>query len=117
MSLIDPETLSSFRELQGDDHTFIPNYFRAFLAGLEEHLIKLKKAVIDQSSQSLANSAHAIKSSSANTGVQSLSIICATLEASGKAGSLVGAEALVADVDRLVSELKLEIAALPEMKA
>ncbi len=119
MALIDAETLESFRELAEGDAAFIREYFTAFLAALPEHLGGIEQAIVTQDPTKLASSAHAIKSSCANTGVQSLREVCAKLEAMGCGGAIDASagRTLHAEALRLHAILRAEVLTLPEMKS
>ncbi len=114
-TLISPETLNSFRELQTPKD---PNFFREFLTallnGIPGHLETIRTAIETGDPQKIALSAHAIKSSCLNIGVTPITTLCAKLEELSKKGSLVGAQELYTETMQLCATLKREIHALPE---
>jgi HPt (histidine-containing phosphotransfer) domain-containing protein len=114
--LLDSEILNGFRELQGDDVSFMPKYFKALLKGTSQHFEELKQAVHLNDSVKFANSAHAIKSACTNVGAVPITELAAKAEKMGKAGTVMEAASFIPEIEALLIQLKTEILALPEMK-
>lgn len=116
--LIDEETLSSLRDLQSEeDPHFLKNYFNLFLQPLPQLIGAIEKSISEKDYAELAMSAHAIKSSSANSGVLLVSALCAELEKMGHAKSSEGAAEKLATLKKYIFDVEVEIRALPEFKS
>jgi HPt (histidine-containing phosphotransfer) domain-containing protein len=116
-AMIDPEILEGLRELQAEgDSTFVKTYFDSFLSEFEPRITGMKKALETQNFKKLAVEAHALKSSCANSGVDSIMILCKELETQGTEGSASGASERIKKVEELHKKLAAEIQNLPEYK-
>jgi HPt (histidine-containing phosphotransfer) domain-containing protein len=85
-----------------------------FLDDALKLLADLREAVDQGDSEGLERAAHTLKSSSASLGAMTLSALCKELEAMGRAGTLEGTAAKVAQVEVEYERVK---AALEEQTA
>ena len=113
--LIDQETLASLKDLQSeDDPDFLKNYFTLFIDSIPELLNQIRVAVKNQNFNQLEMSAHALKSSSANSGVLKINTLSSELEMLGRNQSVELAAQKCDQLDALFKELQEEIQKLPE---
>jgi HPt (histidine-containing phosphotransfer) domain-containing protein len=83
-------------ETAGGDASFVVEMIDSYLATTPPLLQKLRQSVANGDAAGVRLAAHTLKSGSADMGAMTLSKISAELEAMGKAGTLDGAEELVA---------------------
>lgn len=91
---IDQSTIESLREMGGTE--FLQQLLDIFLADMPVRMNDLDEAHRDSNSQLLSESAHSMKSSSANMGAMNLSKIYSHLETLGRQESTDGVAELVA---------------------
>ncbi len=116
-NLIDPEVLASLRELQSiENPTFIKEYFVLYLDSIPNLLQQIQMAIDNNNSKALAMATHALKSSSANSGVSSVRSICNELEELANSGTTSGAFKGFKELETKVAELRNEIFSLPEFE-
>lgn len=116
-SPIDWQVLSGLKNLQIDgEPSIIGKVVTAYLEGSETLLSELSEAVTRGDVETLKNTSHSLKSSSANVGAMELSKFCKQLEMNCRDNDLAGGEELVADIRHhftLVKDiLETEIASL-----
>lgn len=115
--LIDPEVLASLRELQTKENpTFLKDYLITFLEPIPNRLTAIDRAISNKDFQKLQLEAHALKSSCANTGIATMTMLCEKLEKGGKTSSLDGIPALLDELKKEFELLKSEIHSLDEFK-
>lgn len=116
-NLLDPQTLASFRELQTDtDPNFVKDYFNLFLDDIPIRIRDISAAIQNGDAAAISLCAHALKSSSANSGAFTLRALCEKLETVGASGKLSGAPELLKEIVDHSVLLKAEILSLPELK-
>ena len=115
-TLLDFEVLESFRELAAEDPEFFRKYFDAFLLTIPKQIEGLHEAMRLQDARKLAQHAHAIKSSCANSGVREMVTRSENLENLGNSGTCAGSALTVAELETLFQRLEREVRALPEMQ-
>jgi HPt (histidine-containing phosphotransfer) domain-containing protein len=93
--------------------TLVRKVIRAYLDDMPARLGRMRAAVDAGDSTELRNTAHGMKSSSANVGAERLSRMCKALETIGRSGTVAGSEPLVEEasreLDRVVSALNAEL--------
>jgi len=114
-SVLDPEVISSLRELGGeDDPGLFDELVQLFLEDTPARLQELHGALRDGDPLALERAAHALKSSAANLGALSLSALLREIEHAGRARDLERAATLVEtttqEFERVESALRAEIA-------
>lgn len=117
-NLIDEQTLASLRELQSEeDPHFLRNYFCLFLKPIPSLTTRIRNAVESSNYEELEMSAHALKSSSSNSGIEVVTALCAELEKLGQIKSVQGAKEKCLELEKHLADLELEVRLLPEFKA
>ena len=99
-SPIDSTVLDTLRELQIDgEPDIIKKITDAYLRSSEPLVTNLRQAVIDENFEVVHNSAHSLKSSSANVGALKLSEVCKELEMNCKETKYDNAADLASDIE------------------
>jgi signal transduction histidine kinase/CheY-like chemotaxis protein/HPt (histidine-containing phosphotransfer) domain-containing protein len=110
---LDPSILDDLRALENPDcPTLVADVVHTYVDSSSELLADLRAAVADQNAEGVAQSAHALKSSSANVGALPLATLCRELEAMGREDDLSGAkdlfESLLIEYQRAIAALRSE---------
>jgi CheY-like chemotaxis protein/HPt (histidine-containing phosphotransfer) domain-containing protein len=93
---IDFRVLEQFRELDPQGGTgLMRQIVDVFLQSSDQMVLQLQQAVAEGNAEALRQSAHSLKSSSANVGAQTLSELFRSLEGFGREGNLDAAEGLL----------------------
>jgi CheY-like chemotaxis protein len=113
-SPIDRTVLNTLKELQIEgEPDIIERIIGAYLRSSEPLVSKLRKAVIENDFEVVHNSAHSLKSSSANVGAMTLSEVCEELEMDCKDKKYANAADLISVVEtefvRVKDTLRQEI--------
>ena len=117
-NLIDEETLASLRELQSDDDPhFLKNYFSLFLKPIPTLAMSIRKSIETRNYEELEMAAHALKSSSSNSGIGTVTSLCSDLEKLGQRKSVEGAIEKCIELEKYLKELEVEVKSLPEFKS
>lgn len=82
-------------QLAGEDPDFETDLLALFLADAEASLSRIEGAIASQNSQSVADTAHSLRGSSANVGARALSAVARQLEQIASEGRLTGARSLL----------------------
>ena len=98
---INPAVIDTLRDLdENGSMDLAREIFSAFLATAEQGVAQVQAAIHAGDAKALGHAAHALKSSTANVGAQTLSGCYRQLEKFGREGRLVEAAALLPDVRR-----------------
>lgn len=82
-------------QLAGEDPDFETELLAIFLADAEASLSRIEGAIATQNSQSIADTAHSLRGSSANVGARALAAVARQLEQAASQGRLTGARSLL----------------------
>lgn len=98
--IIDRKALEDIRSLQAESAAdLLTRIIKLFLDDTPEQLGKLHQALCDEDTTAVYSIAHSLKSSSANLGATSLSLLLKKLEEKGRRNSLAGTTELFARVE------------------
>ncbi len=114
-SAIDLQVLEQFRDLDPQGGTgLMQQIVEVFLQSSDPSVAQVRQAVASDDAEALRQSAHALKSASANVGALALSELFRSLEGFGREGRLDAAEALL---DTMGAEYAKAVAELRQMLA
>ena len=105
-SILNPKVLQSLRQIAGDRFHHILN---DYLEDTAQLLQGIQVAILAGDSEAIRQSAHALRSSSANLGATALSQLCKELEAIGRAGTTDGASALLEKIEQEYETVKVAL--------
>ena len=110
-SALNMKTLEAFRELDPSGGMTLANeILRSFLLSAPQRVADIEQAIVSGDSEVLGKAAHALKSSSANVGADTLSDLYRQLEKLGREGGIDEARALLDQVrkehQRAVSDMQ-----------
>ncbi|GIV60908.1 MAG: hypothetical protein KatS3mg043_1997 [Rhodothermaceae bacterium] len=107
-ALLDGAVLEELRNMLGedDDPDFLRSLIRDFLQDTRRLLDELRRAYLEKDLPTLHRTAHTMKSSSALFGAVTFSTLCNELEQLAEAGSLEGADARIARLERQYEHIK-----------
>ena len=108
---VDTKALNQLLEVIGYDHDSLVELMDSFLEDAPEMLTGMTTGLESGDTQTLTRSAHTLKSSARDFGLLELSDSCLQLEQKGKAGSLDGADRLVAQIQALYQQGEDELRA------
>jgi len=109
--------LQRLEQIRGMDSSgerkMLRKILNAFVQSAEHYMLELEKVIEDEDTAAVYRIAHSLKSSSANIGAESLSILFKRMEAYGKSGELISIRLLqndlryqyqraLAEIDRVV---------------
>lgn len=115
---LDENIIQSLKELSSEDEPhFFTDYLKEFLKPIPQRIQSMSEAIQKTDHKALAAAAHALKSSSANTGALKMADLCQKLEELGKAGTVTGAQKLFDELREESRQVTEEIQTLPEFKA
>lgn len=98
---IDATQLAGLREAQEDgEPDFVVELIDQFLGEAPHQLGAIREAVAKGDAQTLAREAHRLKGGCSIFGAHPMAALCTNLEASGRVGSLQGADAVLAQLER-----------------
>ena len=83
----------------------------AYMGSVPKTRESLQKAIADDDPEGLRQSAHSLKSSSANLGATRLSAMCRKLEYIGRGGSTMHAETLLEDFESEYERVRVALLA------
>ena len=111
---VDVDILDTLRELADEDTPdFFTDLVQSYIADAAQLGEQLTQAVADQDIETVARSAHTLKSSSGNVGAGNLAGLCATIENQARTHqNLEGAEQ---GAQNVAAELKVVIAYLSSL--
>jgi HPt (histidine-containing phosphotransfer) domain-containing protein len=95
---IDPKVIESMLVLGGGGRELLRKMIDLFLQDAPQRVAAIQDGIARGEAQTVAQAAHAFKSSSANLGAAALAELCKRLEQQARGGSLAGAEALAAAI-------------------
>lgn len=95
----DSRFLDSLSAGNDDDLAFMARLFATFKSSAADLLADLRDAVRRGDCAGIARAAHPLKSSSAQLGLKELSALAKRMEASGRDGSVEGADELMQAID------------------
>jgi PAS domain S-box-containing protein len=105
---VTPEVLENLRAIESrGDEGFVAEIFKTYFEFTEGEVRKIESAVAERDLGTLKKRAHALKGSSANLGLESMSRLCSDVEASAGAydAERIAAEKLKAEFDRIKKEI------------
>jgi PAS domain S-box-containing protein len=111
---LNPAAIKRLREMAGDDEGFLKEMIGTFLTDAPGLVSQIRTSLEHGDAPTLRRAAHSLKSNSADFGAQALSDMCRELEMKGKAGTLDGAQTLVAAVEQEFERVKLALQALQQ---
>jgi HPt (histidine-containing phosphotransfer) domain-containing protein len=94
--VLDEQALATLLEMVGDDPEFVDELADAYLADVPTQEAALRDALSRSSAADLVRPAHTLKGASLNLGGRQVAELAREIEERGRAGSLDGAEELVA---------------------
>jgi len=104
------KTLQGLKEIGSDlGPSFIFQLLETFRQDAVEHLAIIRSAIASGATGKLGQEAHALKGASLTIGAKGMANICKQLENLGTVGSLEGAPAALALLDREFDRVKNEI--------
>jgi PAS domain S-box-containing protein len=115
--IIDRAALDKLLEATGGDQATLRELINSYLLDAAALLDAMRKAVCDQNTVELRRAAHTLKSTSASFGARPLIGLCHELEQRARDGILDGAEALVAQIDAVSTDVERGLRALNEPPA
>ena len=109
--VINLSTLNSIRELDpGGGMDLVKKILNIFMQSADECVQRMERAILDRDNAALSQAAHALKSSAANAGAETLSGVCRLLERLGREDRMEEARGLLAQIrrehDRTVSRMQ-----------
>ena len=107
-TILDPETLTSLRELGDGDDAFVADLLNTWLEQADDLVKRLRIALTERNGRDFASAAHALAGSSLNVGAAGVAAACRRIEKSIGEGGAPTAAAL-ADVERCVGEAAVAI--------
>jgi PAS domain S-box-containing protein len=109
-SVLDRRVLKSLRQMAGTKAAFIlSQIINNYLEDTPQLLQNIQDAVVAGDAQALRQSAHTLRSSSANLGAMDLSNLCKELEMMGRAGTLSEASECMAQVEAEYEKVKVAL--------
>ena len=109
-SALDPERLQILQTLaRRAKPGLYQQLLRNFQTGAIQRITALREAVAKDDSAGLQQASHALKGVSLNIGARGVGEICQRLEALGEAQTVVGAAALIEELDRELIRVNHEI--------
>ena len=97
---IDRTTLETLREFQDTgEPDIVAELIEIFLQDTPPRLAAIREALHRADAGEIASAAHALKGSSANLGALQMSALCLKIETLGRAGTVEGADSLLADLE------------------
>jgi CheY-like chemotaxis protein len=104
---LDPTVLADLRALGGeDDPEFLNRAIGCFLRDTPKRLVVVRDAVGQGNARALEQAAHSLKGSCSNIGARQMVALCLALEERGRAGSVKGAETLLAPLDNAFARVR-----------
>ena len=104
---LDPTVLADLRALGGeDDPEFLNRAIGCFLRDTPKRLGVVRDAVGQGNARGLEQAAHSLKGSCSNIGARQMVALCLALEERGRAGSVKGAETLLAPLDNAFARVR-----------
>jgi len=105
--LMEPEKLSELKELaKGESPGWLESLINQFLRDAADRVEKLHATCRDGDAKVLEETAHTLKGSAATLGASALKTTAQRLQELGRSGSLAGADALIEELERLLSETR-----------
>lgn len=108
--VLDSRVLNSLRQMAGSKAaTLLRQIITHYLEDAPQRLQDIQDAVTDGDAQALRQSAHTLRSSSANLGAMNLSHLCKELEMIGRAGTTTDAQEWIAQVEAEYEKVKVAL--------
>jgi HPt (histidine-containing phosphotransfer) domain-containing protein len=107
--VLDPAALNTLLEVIGGEHDVLVELIDSFLEEAPPLLAGMRQALAQEDSIELRRTAHTIISSATDFGAVQLAELCKKLENMGKAGTLAGAAALVAQIENEYEQVKIAL--------
>ncbi len=105
--------LKRLEQIRGMDSSgerkLLHRILNAFVKSADQYMLQLEKVIEDEDSAAVYRIAHSLKSSSANIGAESLSVLFKQLEAYGKSGEMMSIRALWNDLHHQYQRALAEI--------
>lgn len=93
---LDPEAFRHLLDITGGDLAFVDELIDTYIDDATVQLEAMRQAAAAGDAEAMVRPAHSLKSSSANVGAVAVTEACRSLEAEGRAGTLVDAVGRVA---------------------
>ncbi len=104
---LDPTVLADLLALGGeDDPEFLNRAIGCFLRDTPKRLVVVRDAVGQGNARALEQAAHSLKGSCSNIGARQMVALCLALEERGRAGSVKGAETLLAPLENAFDRVR-----------
>ncbi len=108
--VVNPQALQEFQEMMGDDgQEMVANLINLYIVDSQELIQKMHKALSPTDCEILRREAHTLKGNSNQVGAEILGNRCAELEKLAKAGSTIGAEALIEQIQADYEQVKIDL--------
>ena len=107
--LLAPDMLQNLRDITDHDPAMLSELIDVFLKKASPRLAAIRDAVDKGDAQALEQTAHVLKSSSAQMGVIPLAQLCADLEALGRSGTTAGASELMEGLTSTYQRAKIAL--------
>jgi CheY-like chemotaxis protein/HPt (histidine-containing phosphotransfer) domain-containing protein len=112
-SVLDPAAINKLIEMV-DDADFLVDVIESFLTNMPRLLADLHQALEQGDASSMRTAAHTLKANSRDFGAKELFELCQELEMKGKAGTLEGADELIARIEPACERVKEALEKLKE---
>ena len=112
LPVLDTDVIMSLRELGGGHDDLLIELIDLFLMDVSERSQELVEATDAGDAHRVSEAAHALKSSSANLGALSLSMVCADVESHARNGNTDTCAPLVMQVGGMLAEVRAALTAL-----
>jgi len=103
---IDTEILDTLKEVMEDDFQVLID---TFLSDTVVRIDSLRAALTETDADLLRRSAHSLKGSCSNIGVQQLAVLCAQMEEKGFEEDFTGTEQILADIEQEYSLVRQDL--------
>ena len=106
-SPLDPKVWKSLREMAGAKaSTVLTKIINNYLEDAPQLLQNIREAVAADDGEALRQSAHSLRSSSANLGAMTLSNLCKELEIMGREGNVTNAKVIIPQIESEYQNIK-----------
>ena len=114
-AVLDPDVLRSLKNLEEDgEQSIVAELAGIFLEDVASRLDALWRAVDEDDANSVLETAHALKGSSANMGACKMHDVCSKLQETGKSGDLTKVPGLLEQLEAEFGRVRPELTALKE---
>ncbi len=108
---LDPSALAHLLDITGGDLAFVDELIDTFFDDATVQLEAMRQAAASGDAAAMVRPAHSLKSTSANVGATTLADLCRSLEADGRAGSVVDGPGRVQACEAAFAEVRTALLA------